>query len=158
MEKISARRGDKIEGPGAQGRILERLRTLFGAGTAAGLTDGQLLERFASRRADDAEAAFAALVSRHGPMVRRTCRSLLPMPMTRTMLSRPRFSSSRERPARSGAPNCSATGSMERPNRAARTLKTRAARRLKHEAREAAMAQRASLEPIQMTRATGNTP
>ena len=64
--------------PGVQGRILERLRTLFGAGTAAGLTDGQLLERFASRRADDAEAAFAALVSRHGPMVRRTCRLLLP--------------------------------------------------------------------------------
>ena len=61
----------------APGRALEPLLTLFGAGTTAGLTEGQLLERFAGRRGHDAEAAFAALVSRHGPMVRRVCRSLL---------------------------------------------------------------------------------
>ena len=59
---------------GAPGRVLEPLRTLFGAGTAAGLTDGQLLERFAGRRDDDAEAAFAALVARHGLVVSRVCR------------------------------------------------------------------------------------
>ena len=37
---------------GRPGLALEPLRTLFGAGTAAGLTDAQLLERFAqpSRR------------------------------------------------------------------------------------------------------------
>jgi hypothetical protein len=62
------------------GRALEPLRTLFAAGTAAGLPDGQLLERFASRQDHDAEAAFAALVSRHGPMVRSACRSLLTDP------------------------------------------------------------------------------
>jgi hypothetical protein len=59
------------------GLLLEPLRNLFGAGTAAGLTDEQLLEQFAIRRADDAEGAFAALVARHGPMVRRACRALL---------------------------------------------------------------------------------
>ena len=40
-----------------------------------GLTDGQLLECFIERRD---EAAFAALVNRHGPMVWGVCRRLLP--------------------------------------------------------------------------------
>jgi RNA polymerase sigma factor (sigma-70 family) len=53
------------------------LRTLFSLGTVAGLTDGQLLERFATR---GDEAAFAALVHRHGPMVLRVCQALLSDP------------------------------------------------------------------------------
>src|SRR5262249_30854980 len=68
---------------GRPGARLEPLRTLFGAGTAAGSSDGQLLERLAMHRktdTDDAEAAFAALVARHGPMVRRVCGSLLADP------------------------------------------------------------------------------
>jgi RNA polymerase sigma-70 factor (ECF subfamily) len=52
-------------------------RTLFDLGVTAGLTDGQLLERFACRRGEAAELAFAALVERHGPMVLRTCQSFL---------------------------------------------------------------------------------
>src|SRR6516162_1670272 len=39
-----------------------------------GLSDGQLLESYVSSRA---EAAFAALVHRHGPMVWGVCRRLL---------------------------------------------------------------------------------
>ena len=52
------------------------LTALFEAGTAAGPSDHELLERFADRRGERdevAEAAFAALVSRHGPMVLRVC-------------------------------------------------------------------------------------
>jgi RNA polymerase sigma-70 factor (ECF subfamily) len=39
------------------------------------MTDGQLLERFIAARD---EAAFAAIMGRHGPMVRRVCRRVLP--------------------------------------------------------------------------------
>jgi RNA polymerase sigma factor (sigma-70 family) len=53
------------------------LGALFDDGCTAGLTDGQLLERFATRRREAAEAAFAAIVERHGPMVLRACRGLL---------------------------------------------------------------------------------
>jgi RNA polymerase sigma factor (sigma-70 family) len=50
---------------------------LFEAGTIAGLDEGELLERFATRRD---EAAFAALVVKHGPMVLGVCRHRLPDP------------------------------------------------------------------------------
>src|SRR4051794_30995177 len=53
------------------------LKALFEGGTVAGLTDGQLLERFATRRDEAAELAFAALVERHGPTVLRVCRGVL---------------------------------------------------------------------------------
>jgi len=60
------------------GRTSSRdLRTLFRFGALGGLTDGQLLERFATRRDEGAELAFAALVERHGPMVMRVCRGIL---------------------------------------------------------------------------------
>jgi RNA polymerase sigma factor (sigma-70 family) len=55
----------------------EPLQTLFGVGTLAGLTNGQLLERFAEERGEVAEAAFSALVERHGPMVLGVCRAVL---------------------------------------------------------------------------------
>jgi len=47
---------------------------LFEVGTVAGLTDGQLLERYLASRD---ESAFAALVVRHGPMVLGVCRAVL---------------------------------------------------------------------------------
>lgn len=50
---------------------------LFNAGTYRDLTDGQLLERFATARGEAAELAFAVVVERHGPMVLRACRSVL---------------------------------------------------------------------------------
>jgi RNA polymerase sigma factor (sigma-70 family) len=50
------------------------LQTLFGLGTLGGLPDGRLLERFAAHRE---EAAFEALVWRHGPMVWGVCRRIL---------------------------------------------------------------------------------
>ncbi|MHB1561188.1 MAG: RNA polymerase sigma factor [Isosphaeraceae bacterium] len=65
---------------GPSGVAARYLATLFDSGTASGLGDRVLLERFADRQgADDpmAEAAFAALVERHGPMVLRVCRAVL---------------------------------------------------------------------------------
>ena len=46
-------------------------------GAIGALSDGQLLERFATARGEPRELAFAALVERHGPFVLRVCRSVL---------------------------------------------------------------------------------
>jgi RNA polymerase sigma factor (sigma-70 family) len=59
--------------------VLRDVRALFDAGTAAGLTDAQLLERYVSGR-EAADAAFEAIVARHGPMVWGVCRCALPDP------------------------------------------------------------------------------
>ncbi len=57
------------------GAALRQIQTLFdGAGTVAGLTDAQLLDRFVAHRD---EAAFAAIVERHGTTVLAACRSVL---------------------------------------------------------------------------------
>jgi RNA polymerase sigma factor (sigma-70 family) len=57
--------------------VPKSLRFLLETGSMAGMTDGQLVERFAAGRDSAGEAAFAVLVSRHGPMVLGTCRSVL---------------------------------------------------------------------------------
>ncbi len=68
---------------GRPNSALRQLQDLFSAGTATGLTDRELLDRFQTRRAESAEAAaaaemaFAALVDRHGAMVWGICRRVL---------------------------------------------------------------------------------
>ncbi len=59
---------------GASGMDLQHLRDLFRGGSFVGLTDDQLLARYASARDGP---AFEALVVRHGPMVVATCRAIL---------------------------------------------------------------------------------
>src|SRR3954451_2510114 len=54
--------------------VVHQLERLFGHGTVTGLTEGQLLDRFTCRRD---EAAFEALMERHGPMVLGVCRQFL---------------------------------------------------------------------------------
>ena len=56
---------------------LRDLQPLWAAGTLRDLSDGQLLERFATGSGDGAEAAFRGLVERHGAMVLRVCQSIL---------------------------------------------------------------------------------
>src|SRR3954466_14012607 len=56
------------------GGVSADLDRLFASGTVTGLTEGQLLERFATGR--DA-SAFEALVERLGPMVLGVCRQFL---------------------------------------------------------------------------------
>jgi RNA polymerase sigma factor (sigma-70 family) len=57
--------------------LLGQIHRLWDLGTFAGLTDAQLLARFAAGSDDGAELAFEALVERHGPMVFRVCRGVL---------------------------------------------------------------------------------
>ena len=63
---------------GASSReVLRHLNTLFHCGAAGQRTDAELLESFVSGRDQAAEAAFAALVDRHGAMVLGVCRRVL---------------------------------------------------------------------------------
>ena len=54
--------------------VVHQLERLFNHGTVVGLTEAQLVDRFAA--AGDG-AAFEALVERHGPMVLGVCRQIL---------------------------------------------------------------------------------
>ena len=62
---------------GEVGVVLKSMETLFSEGTAVGLTDVQLLDRYVGPSDHGAEAAFTVLVKRHGPMVLRLCRGEL---------------------------------------------------------------------------------
>jgi RNA polymerase sigma factor (sigma-70 family) len=62
---------------GLDGEVLLQVERLFATGTVAGLTEGQLLDRFATRRD---ESAFEALLQRHGPMVMGVLRRFLSDP------------------------------------------------------------------------------
>jgi RNA polymerase sigma-70 factor (ECF subfamily) len=67
-----------ITGPSSA--LPKYLSALFRGGIPAALSDGALLDRFASRQSahdEPAELAFAALLARHGPMVLRVCRGVL---------------------------------------------------------------------------------
>jgi DNA-directed RNA polymerase specialized sigma24 family protein len=64
---------------GAQlGAALRHIQRLFTEGSATGVSDTQLLGRFAAHRD---ESAFAALMARHGPMVMTVCRGVLRDPL-----------------------------------------------------------------------------
>ena len=57
--------------------LTDHLQVLFATGTCAGLTDGELIDRFTTRGDEGAERAFEALVTRHGPMVMGVCCNIL---------------------------------------------------------------------------------
>jgi RNA polymerase sigma factor (sigma-70 family) len=59
---------------GQPGPAIDSLAGLLGRWRAEGLSDGQLLDRFVAARD---EAAFLALLQRHGPMVLGVCRRIL---------------------------------------------------------------------------------
>jgi RNA polymerase sigma factor (sigma-70 family) len=126
---------------GRAGLVLEPLRTLFAAGTTAGLTDAELLERFASRRDDGAEAAFAALVARHGPIVRRACRSLVSDTNDAEDVFQATFLILTRKARAIRRPELLGNWLYGTACRVARSIKTRAARRSKYEAQQAAITQ-----------------
>ena len=59
------------------GILTRDFEVLFGVGTVAGLTDAQLLKQFTKVAMRVLQAAFAALIARHGPMVLRVCGATL---------------------------------------------------------------------------------
>jgi RNA polymerase sigma factor (sigma-70 family) len=127
--------------PGSSSESVHKpLRVLFHLGTVGALTDGQLLEWFAARGEDGAEAAFEALVERHGPMVLRVCRRMLGNPhdaedafqATFLVLARQARSIRRRDSVASWLHGVAA--------RVAARARADAARRRKHEQRSAAMA------------------
>ncbi len=64
--------------PGESARqVLRQLNTLFHSGVAGPLSDEELLQQFVTGADESAEAAFAALVDRHGGMVLGVCRRVL---------------------------------------------------------------------------------
>ncbi len=64
-------------GRSANTDLLSELNTLMHAGVVGNLSDAQLLDRFLARGGKSAEAAFEALVTRHGPMVLSVCGNVL---------------------------------------------------------------------------------
>ena len=56
---------------------VQSLSTLFSMGTASGLHDAELLDRFLSQTDGVTDLAFEALVLRHGPMVLDVCQKIL---------------------------------------------------------------------------------
>jgi RNA polymerase sigma factor (sigma-70 family) len=72
--QIGRSQGSFAMASGKSSVLTQAIHTLFEVGTVGGMTDGQLLEQFAARKT---EAAFAALVARHGPMVLSVCVGLL---------------------------------------------------------------------------------
>jgi RNA polymerase sigma factor (sigma-70 family) len=62
---------------GSQGAAFSQIQTLYEGSSVIGLTDAQLVERFANDSGERAAVAFSALVERHGPMVMRVCRASL---------------------------------------------------------------------------------
>ena len=91
------------------------LEILFRLGTIGDQTDAELLERFLAERGETAEAAFAAVVERHGPMVLRVCRRVLADPNDAEDAFRRPFSSWRARLARSFGGGYWRTGCMASP-------------------------------------------
>jgi RNA polymerase sigma factor (sigma-70 family) len=123
--------------------VTRELRAIIDGGTVAGLTDSQLLERFASRPGAEAELAFTALVMRHGPLVFGVCQSLVRNPhdaedaFQATFMVLARKAGSIRQPDRLGPWLYGVA------HRTARRLKDKNARRKSYEAEAAVYSERA---------------
>ena len=62
---------------GMSASVVRQIGSLYEGGSVAGMSDRELLDRFNAGRDAAGEAAFAALVARHGPMVLNIGQELL---------------------------------------------------------------------------------
>jgi RNA polymerase sigma factor (sigma-70 family) len=102
--------------------------------SVAGLSDEALLERFVRQRDD---MAFTALVSRHGPMVRRVCRSILSEPHDAEDAFQATFLVLARRAAMIRDPNRLSNWLFGAAYRVARKIRACASARRRHEANAA---------------------
>src|SRR5437773_11770020 len=72
-KEVRRRRGSPMPTGQSEGLVLQLRRTAL-LRDGAGLSDAELVQSFVTQRD---EAAFAALVRRHGPMVLGVCRRVL---------------------------------------------------------------------------------
>jgi RND family efflux transporter MFP subunit len=61
-------------------KVLRQYQSLFGSGIAGNLSDREMLETYLGRTGELREAAFVAMLDRHGPMVLRVCTQALDDP------------------------------------------------------------------------------
>ena len=66
--------------PGKTSSVVRQLDVLWTSGSLTGMSDAQLLGRFAEARDSTAESAFRELINRHGSMVMGVCRQILRHP------------------------------------------------------------------------------
>ena len=66
--------------PGKTSSVVRQLDALWTSGSLTGMSDAQLLGRFAEAHDSTAESAFRELINRHGPMVMGVCRQILRHP------------------------------------------------------------------------------
>ncbi len=57
--------------------VIRQIESLFAGGSVAGMTEGELIGSLNAGRVAKGEAAIAALLSRHGPMVLNICVQIL---------------------------------------------------------------------------------
>jgi RNA polymerase sigma-70 factor (ECF subfamily) len=122
----------------ASGEVNRLLQTLFESGSGCGLSDGALVRRVAAGGAG-AELAFAALLERHGPMVLRVCRGVLRDPHEAQDAFQATFLVLAQRAGGIRDPEAVACWLHGVALRAARALRSAAARRRRHERSAAAL-------------------
>jgi RNA polymerase sigma factor (sigma-70 family) len=145
--------GDEAMGDTGTSLLLTSWRTLFETGSVAAMTDAMLLEQFATRREAAGEAAFAALVARHGPMVRKVCRRLLDDPHDADDAFQATFFVLARKARAIRRPDRLASWLYGTAYRTSRKLGVQTARRRKHEAAAALAESRRSDDSIRIEEA-----